>query len=37
MTSAAWWAESATAGVAAAALRGLKPMVPERFGRHLPD
>ena len=31
-----WWTESRTAGVAAAALRGLKPVVPERFGAYLP-
>ena len=31
-----WWTESVTAGVATAALRGLKPVVPERFGTHLP-
>ena len=31
-----WWTESTTAGVAAAALRGLKPVVPERFGTYLP-
>ena len=33
----AWWTESVTAGVATAALRGLKPVVPEAFGRYLPD
>jgi membrane protein required for colicin V production len=32
----AWWTESVTAGVATAALRGLKPVVPERFGAYLP-
>jgi len=31
-----WWTESRTAGVATAALRGLKPVVPERFGSYLP-
>ena len=31
-----WWTESMTAGVATAALRGLKPVVPERFGAYLP-
>ena len=31
-----WWTESVTAGVATAALRGLKPVVPERFGTYLP-
>lgn len=32
----AWWTESMTAGVATAALRGLKPVVPERFEAYLP-
>jgi membrane protein required for colicin V production len=32
----AWWNESVTAGVATAALRGLKPAVPYRFGTYLP-
>ena len=31
-----WWTESKTAGVATTALRGLKPVVPERFGAYLP-
>jgi membrane protein required for colicin V production len=31
-----WWTRSMTAGVATAALRGLKPVVPERFGILLP-
>lgn len=31
-----WWTESMTAGVATAALRGLKPVVPEPFGAYLP-
>ena len=31
-----WWTESMTAGVATAALRGLKPVVPERFGAYFP-
>ena len=31
-----WWTDSMTAGVATAALRGLKPVVPERFGTYLP-
>lgn len=34
--NSAWWTESMTAGVATAALRGLKPVVPERFGAYLP-
>lgn len=32
----AWWTESMAAGVATAALRGLKPVVPETFGAYLP-
>lgn len=36
-TGAAWWAESQSAGVATAALRGLKPALPEPFGKYLPD
>lgn len=31
-----WWKESRTAGVATAALRSLKPVVPERMGAWLP-
>ena len=31
-----WWTESMTAGVASAALRGLKPVVPESFGAYFP-
>jgi membrane protein required for colicin V production len=33
---AAWWRDSMTAGIATAALRGLKPVVPEELGQHLP-
>ena len=36
LRSGLWWTESRTAGVATAALRGLKPVVPERFGAYLP-
>ncbi|HET8744803.1 MAG TPA: CvpA family protein [Ramlibacter sp.] len=36
LKESAWWTESMTAGVATAALRGLKPVVPERFGAYLP-
>jgi len=32
----AWWTESKGAGVSDAALRGLKPVLPERFGQYLP-
>jgi membrane protein required for colicin V production len=31
-----WWTESVTAGVATAALRGLKPVVPDRVGAYFP-
>jgi membrane protein required for colicin V production len=34
--SADWWTESVSGGVATAALRGLKPVVPEKFGAYLP-
>ncbi|GAB3664389.1 CvpA family protein [Ramlibacter alkalitolerans] len=36
LKNSGWWTESMTAGVATAALRGLKPAVPERFGTYLP-
>ena len=35
--SALWWQESFSAGVATAALRGWKPVLPEEFGKYLPD
>ena len=31
-----WWTESVGAEVSTAALRGLKPVLPERFGHYLP-
>lgn len=31
-----WWTESKTADVATAALRGLQPVLPDRFGKYLP-
>lgn len=36
LRTSGWWTESMTAGVATAALRGLKPVVPERLGALLP-
>ena len=36
LKSGGWWTESVTAGVATAALRGLKPVVPDKFGTYLP-
>jgi membrane protein required for colicin V production len=34
--SSAWWQESTGAAVATTALKGLKPMLPEEFGKYLP-
>ena len=31
-----WWRESKGAGVSTTVLKGLKPVLPERFGRYLP-
>ena len=31
-----WWAESRGAGMSVAALKGLKPVLPERFAQYLP-
>ena len=31
-----WWSESAGAAAASVALKGLKPVLPERFGQYLP-
>jgi membrane protein required for colicin V production len=31
-----WWTESKGAGVSTTVLRGLKPVLPERFGQYLP-
>ena len=31
-----WWMESKGAGVSTTVLKGLKPVLPERFGRYLP-
>ncbi|MDB5893176.1 MAG: putative rane protein distantly related to colicin production protein, partial [Rhodoferax sp.] len=36
LRSAAWWTESVGAGVSTAALKGLRPVLPERFGHYLP-
>jgi membrane protein required for colicin V production len=36
LKASAWWTDSVTAGVSTAALRGLKPVLPEEFGKHLP-
>ncbi|MDF1485254.1 CvpA family protein [Ramlibacter sp. H39-3-26] len=35
--ASAWWRESKGAPVLAAALKSLKPALPEEFGRHLPS
>jgi membrane protein required for colicin V production len=31
-----WWTESRAAGVSTTAVKGLKPVLPERFGQYLP-
>lgn len=36
LKEATWWTESMTAGVATAALRGLKPVVPDAVGVYFP-
>ena len=36
LKASGWWTESMTAGVTTAALRGLKPVVPESFGAYFP-
>nr|WP_231402916.1 CvpA family protein [Caenimonas aquaedulcis] len=36
LKAGAWWTESKGAGVSMAALKGLKPVLPERFGQYLP-
>lgn len=37
LKSSAWWQESVGAGMTMAALKGLKPVLPEEFGRYLPS
>jgi membrane protein required for colicin V production len=32
-----WWQQSAGAGISMAALKGLKPVLPQEFGRYLPS
>ena len=36
LRTSVWWQESMGAGVLTASLKGLKPMLPEPFGRYLP-
>lgn len=36
LQSGDWWTESTGAGVSTTVLRGLKPVLPERFGQYLP-
>jgi membrane protein required for colicin V production len=36
LKSAVWWTESKAADVSTAALRGLRPVLPEPFGQYLP-
>ncbi|WP_210545095.1 CvpA family protein [Rhodoferax sp. PAMC 29310] len=33
----AWWQDSVGAGISLAALKGLKPVLPEEFGKYLPS
>ena len=35
--SGQWWTESRGAGVSTTVLKGLKPVLPERFGQYLPQ
>jgi membrane protein required for colicin V production len=37
MKTSAWWTESLGAGMSMATLKGLKPALPEEFGRYLPS
>lgn len=36
LQSGEWWQQSVGAGVSLAALKGLKPVLPEEFGKYLP-
>lgn len=36
MVKSAWWQESIGAGIATVALQGLKPVLPQEFGKYLP-
>ena len=37
MKSSAWWQDSVGAGLTMAALKGLKPVLPQEFARYLPS
>ena len=37
MKSGGWWQDSVGAGISLAALKGLKPVLPEEFGKYLPS
>ena len=37
LQSSPWWQESVGAGITVAAIKGLKPALPEEFGRYLPS
>lgn len=37
LRSGDWWQESVGAGLSMAALKGLKPVLPQEFGRYLPS
>jgi membrane protein required for colicin V production len=36
LKSSGWWQESVGAGVSSAVLKGLKPVLPQEFGKYLP-
>lgn len=37
LKSSEWWQESVGAGISLVALKGLRPVLPEEFGRYLPS
>jgi len=37
LKTSAWWQQSVGAGITLAALKGLKPVLPEEFGKYLPS
>jgi len=37
LQTSAWWQESVGAGITLTALKGLKPVLPEEFGKYLPS
>jgi membrane protein required for colicin V production len=37
LKTSTWWRESIGAGITSAALKGLKPLLPQEFGKYLPQ